>query len=87
MTASTLRRRLAELERDSEARLPDDAREREELWSWVPVPEREALEIEMEAVLAAVPVDSNAMLAAELKLGAALLLAQKRRDDGQEALT
>jgi hypothetical protein len=68
-------RRLAELERQAEQRLPDSHEEIVNLWSWVPVPEREQLEIEIEAA----EPDSDAMLAAKLGAERALLLAQQRR--------
>jgi hypothetical protein len=74
-TAAT--NRIADLERQAKASLPDDARERDALWSWVPVPVREQLEIEIENA-----TTENAVLAVRLRAEAELLLAQKRKADG-----
>jgi hypothetical protein len=73
-------RRIAELERRAEQRLPDDAREREVLMSWISIEQREVLADAWEAALAA--RDDDGVLAAELQLEALLLIAQKRKADG-----
>jgi hypothetical protein len=66
--------RVADLERRAEARLPDDAREREALMSLISIEEREELVDAWEAALAA--GDDDGVLACELRLEAALLIAQ-----------
>jgi hypothetical protein len=75
----TIEQRAEELlhQAENSRRRPGSYEELVQLWGWVPVLEREALQVELETA-----TDDDAMLAAMMRAEAALLLAQRRKAKG-----